>query len=78
MPQVIFLNVLKTVWVLQYIIRFPPLLAALKAAGSERSEGVKVRDSDPPTLTVYQELPQTEAANHSNMTVETAQLESCE
>ncbi len=73
-----FLHLENSVWVLQYIIRFPPLLAALKAAGSEGSEGVNIRDSDPPTLTINQELPQTEAANHSNMTVETAQLESCE
>lgn len=65
-------------WVLQLIIRFPPLSAALKAAGSEGSEVVKVTDSDPPTLTVHQTTPQTEAGNHGDFTVETAQPESCE
>lgn len=52
--------------------------AALKAAGSEGSEGAEVTDSDPPTLTVNQAPPQTEAGNHGNITVETAQPESCE
>lgn len=67
-----------SLWVLQLMIRFPPLSAALKAAGSEGSEAVKVTDSDPPTLTVNQAPPQTEAGNHGNITTETAQPESCE
>lgn len=67
-----------SLWVLQLIIRFPPLSAALKAAWSEGSEVVKVTDSDPPTLTVNQAPPQTEAGNHGNITLETAQPESCE